>query len=277
MEKKMRKIHPVWIFILIFFLINALFPVYWMLVTSLKSFTEIYSLEPTFWPKKLRWENYKEIFTRFSFGPALRNSFIISIAVSLMTVFLSVLSSYAVVRLPIIGKKTIPKLFLITYLVPTTVLFIPVYIFLSQFGLANKFTGLMLIYPTMTIPYATWVMITFFSTLSTEMEEAAMVDGATRLQILVKVVLPVSYPTIVSTLIFSFTICWSEFIYALVIISDKFQQTITVALSGMIVSDIIPWGPLMAGAFLSTIPVIIFYIVASKHIISGLTMGAVKG
>jgi multiple sugar transport system permease protein len=273
----MRKTNPVWVILLILFLINALFPIYWMLVTSLKSFNEIYSIDPTFWPKKLRWENYREIFTRFTFGPAIRNSFIVSLIVSFVTVLLSVLSAYTVVRLPVIGKKTIPKVFLITYLVPTTVLFIPIYIFLSQLGLANKFIGLVLIYPTMTIPYATWVMITFFSSLSNEMEEAAMVDGANRLQVLTRVVLPVSYPTIVSTLIFSFTICWSEYIYALVIINDRFQRTITIGLSSMIVADIIPWGPLMAGAFLSTIPVIIFYIVASRHIISGLTMGAVKG
>jgi multiple sugar transport system permease protein len=229
------------------------------------------------WPKEIRWANYTEIFTKHTFGPAILNSLTVSTCVAFATVFLAVLSSYAIVRLPIIGKRTIPKIFLITYLIPSTVLFIPIYVFLSQLGLANKFIGLMLIYPTMTIPYATWVMITFFSALSNEMEEAAMVDGATRMQILTKVVLPISYPTIISTLIFSFTICWSEYIYALVIINDKFQRTITVALSSMIVADIIPWGPLMAGAFLSTVPVIVFYILASRHIISGMTMGAVKG
>jgi multiple sugar transport system permease protein len=273
----MRKSNPIWLILLVLFVIGALFPIYWMLVTSLKSFTEIYSIDPTFWPQKARWENYIEIFTRFTFGHAIRNSFIVSCLVAFGTAFLSVLSSYTVVRLPVIGKKTIPKIFLITYLIPSTILFIPIYIFLSQIGLANKFTGLILIYPTMTIPYATWVMIAFFKSLSIEMEEAAMVDGATKLQVLTKVVLPVSYPTIVSVLIFSFTICWSEYIYALVIINDKFQRTITIALSSIIVADIIPWGPLMAGAFISTIPVIIFYTVASKHIISGLTVGAVKG
>jgi multiple sugar transport system permease protein len=129
----------------------------------------------------------------------------------------------------------------------------------------------------MTIPYATWVMITFFRGLPMEMEEAAAIDGASRIQTLIKVVLPVSYPTIVSTLIFSFTICWSEYIYALVIINQKMQRTITVALSATIVADIIPWGPLMAGAFISTIPVLIFYSFASRYIISGLTVGSVKG
>lgn len=272
-----QHISMVWYCILFFFLIVSLFPIYWMLITSLKSFSEIYTMKPGFWPKKIAWSNYATIFSRYTFAPALFNSFKISLIVSFATVFFAVISAYAVTRLPIRGRKTIPNIFLITYLIPSTILFIPIFIFLSNIGLSNKTEGLILIYPTMTIPYATWVMITFFKSQSIEMEEAAAIDGASKLQILIKVLIPISYPTIISTLIFSFTICWSEYIYALVIINDKLQRTITIALSATIVADIIPWGPLMAGAFISTVPVLIFYLFASRHIISGLTMGSIKG
>lgn len=272
-----QHITPVWYVLLAFFLLFALFPIYWMLVTSLKSFGEIYTIIPTLWPKKFAWSNYVAIFRDYAFAPALFNSVKVSLIVSFLTVFVSVISAYAVSRLPIRGRKIIPNIFLVTYLIPSTVLFIPIFIFLSKIGLSDNLNGLFLVYPTMTIPYATWVMITFFRGLPMEMEEAAAIDGASRIQTLIKVVLPVSYPTIVSTLIFSFTICWSEYIYALVIINQKMQRTITVALSATIVADIIPWGPLMAGAFISTIPVLIFYSFASRYIISGLTVGSVKG
>jgi multiple sugar transport system permease protein len=274
---KSQHISIVWYFILFFFLIVALFPIYWMLITSLKSFNEIYTMKPGFWPRKIAWNNYTTIFSRYTFAPALLNSFKVSLIVSFATLLFSVISAYAVTRLPIHGRRVIPNIFLITYLIPSTILFIPIFIFLSNIGLSNKIEGLILIYPTMTIPYATWVMITFFKSQPIEMEEAAAIDGASRLQILTKVVIPVSYPTIVSILIFSFTICWSEYIYALVIINDKLQRTITIALSATIVADIIPWGPLMAGAFISTVPVLIFYLFASRHIISGLTLGSIKG
>ncbi|MEN6381850.1 MAG: carbohydrate ABC transporter permease, partial [Rectinema sp.] len=262
-----QQITPFWYILLALFLLFALFPIYWMLVTSLKSFGEIYNITPTLWPKKFAWSNYVAIFKDYTFGPALINSFKVSLVVSFLTVFVSVVSAYAVSRLPIRGRKIIPNIFLVTYLIPSTVLFIPIFIFLSRIGLSDNLNGLLLVYPTMTIPYATWVMITFFKSLPIEMEEAAAIDGASRMQTLTKVVLPVSFPTIVSTLIFSFTICWSEYIYALVIINQKMQRTITVALSATIVADIIPWGPLMAGAFISTIPVLVFYLFASRYII----------
>jgi len=272
-----QRITPVWYVLLTFFLLFALFPIYWMLVTSLKSFGEIYTITPSLWPKKIAWSNYMAIFKNYTFAPALLNSFRVSLIVSFLTVFVSVVSAYAVSRLSLRGRKIIPNIFLITYLIPSTVLFIPIFIFLSKIGLSDNLNGLLLVYPTMTIPYATWVMITFFKGFPIEMEEAAAIDGASRIQTLIKVVVPVSYPTIVSTLIFSFTICWSEYIYALVVINQKMQRTITVALSSIIVADIIPWGPLMAGAFISTIPVLIFYLFASRYIISGLTVGSVKG
>lgn len=274
---RIGKVHAGWYLLLLFFLLVTLFPIYWMVVTSLKSFQEVYTIVPTFWPKRLQWANYLEIFTKYHYGSSLINSLEVSSVVALGSVVISLFSAYSVVRLRFRGRKAMPQVFLLSYLIPQTILFIPIYIFLSSVHLTNLVGGLMLVYPTMTIPYATWVLITHFQNFPVELEEAAFVDGATRLQTIVRVVVPPSLPAIVSTLIFSFTICWSEYIYALVIISNRTQRTITLALSNMLVADIIPWGPLMAGAVIAAVPIMLIYMVASKYIVGGLTLGSVKG
>jgi multiple sugar transport system permease protein len=274
----MKKEHNmIWYIIIICFLLETLFPIYWMLCTSLKGFDDVYSLVPKLIPKKIETGNYISLFSKYTFLPALVNSIVIAAIVSVITIVVSIFSAYAVVRLNFRGKRLMPQFFLMAYLVPSTVLFIPIYLLLAKMGLLNSVFGLIVIYPTITIPYATWVLITFFQGLGIEMEEAAFVDGATRMQTIWHIVLPVTRPTIVSTLIFSFTLCWSEYIYALVLINDKYQRTITVALSSMLVADIIPWGALSAGAVICALPIMIVYIFASKYIVSGLTIGSVKG
>jgi len=273
--KKQR--NTIWIVIITIFLLGTLFPIYWMLVTSFKSFQEVYSLIPTLIPEQLRWSNYTELFTKYTFGPALINSIIISSVVAVGTIVISLYCAYAVSRMQFIGKTLMPQLFLMAYLIPRTILFIPIYLMLARIGLLNSMWGLMLVYPTITIPYATWVLISYFQGTPREMEEAAEVDGATRRQVIWMIIFPIAKPSLVSTLIFSFTLCWSEYIYALVLINDKFERTITVALSSMLVADIIPWGSLSAGAVICALPIMIVYVFASKYIVTGLTMGSVKG
>lgn len=273
--KKQR--NTIWIIIIAIFLLGTMFPIYWMLVTSFKSFQEVYSLIPTLIPEQLRWSNYSELFTMYTFGPAMINSIVVSSVVAVGTIVISLYCAYAVSRMQFIGKTLMPQLFLMAYLIPRTILFIPIYLLLARMGILNSIWGLMLVYPTITIPYATWVLISYFQGTPREMEEAAEVDGATRRQIIWLVIFPIAKPSLVSTLIFSFTLCWSEYIYALVLINDKFERTITVALSSMLVADIIPWGSLSAGAVICALPIMIVYIFASKHIVTGLTMGSVKG
>jgi len=273
LRKKLSK--AFWYWVIALFLIFALFPIYWMFITSLKGFEEVYRLVPSLWPQKLVWENYITIFKKYNFGPALLNSITVALAVSLVSVVLAVFAAYAVVRFRV--RKGIPQVFLASYLIPRTILFIPIYIFLSNLGLTNSTKGLLLVYPTITIPYATWVLIAYFQQLPKELEEAALVDGATWVQTIVRVVIPLAKPAIISTFIFSFTMCWSEYIYALVIISKATQRTIPIALSSMLVADIIPWGPLMAGAVIAAFPVMFIYLIGSRYIVSGLALGSVKG
>jgi multiple sugar transport system permease protein len=275
--KLRSRVAPGWYVVLAAFLVVTLFPIYWMLVTSLKSFQEVYTIVPTFWPKKAAWANYVTIFSEYGYGPALVKSVEVSLVVSLLSVPFAFVSSYAVVRMKFPGRRSMPRVFLLSYLIPQTILFIPIYILLSALKLTNSAAGLMFVYPTMTLPYATWVFIAHFANFPVELEEAAFVDGATRLQTIVQVIVPPSIPTVVSTFIFSFTICWSEYIYALVIINNKTQRTITLALSNMLVADIIPWGPLMAGAVIAAVPIMMLYMAASRYIVGGLTLGSVKG
>jgi len=273
---KNRKIY-IWYLILAFYLIVALFPVYWMLLTSFKSFREVYLPIPSFFPKSFEWINYINIFTKYGFGEALKNSILVSLIVATISTFVSFLSAYSITRLRFPLRKQISYGMIITYLIPSTILFIPMYIIVSKVGIGDNIWRLIAIYPTIVIPYAVWVMISYFQTLQIDMEEAARVDGATRWQIIWKIVFPVTLPIIASTFIFCFTLCWSEYIYALVMINTKSQHTLVLALSNIVVADIIPWGPLMAGAAISALPVMMIYLFASKYIIGGLSLGSVKG
>jgi len=265
-----------WYLILVFLLVFALFPIYWMFITSFKSFSEVYLVFPKLWPAKFEWKNYLDIFTRYNYGVALRNSMKVSLSVSIISTVVAIFSAYCVARISFRGRRFIPQLILFSYLVPRTILFIPVYILVYRLGLGDNIWGLFLTYPTITIPYATWILITYFQNFPFEIEEAAWVDGASRRQTLLRVILPISFPSVMATFIFSFTLCWSEYIYALVIVNTKMQKTITLALADMLVADIIPWGPLMAGAVLATLPAIVIYTIASRYIVSGLSLGAVK-
>jgi len=272
-----KRVAPAWYFVLVIFIVITIFPIYWMFITSFKSFRDVYSIVPKFLPTRWMWQNYLQIFQEYNYGPALLNSMVISLLVACISVIVAIFTAYTVVRLRFRGSRLMPQTFLFAYLIPQTILFIPLYIFLSNIHLTDTIWGLVLIYPTMTIPYAVWVMITYFQGLSREMEEAAMVDGATRFQTILYVIIPPSLPTIISTFIFSFTICWSEYIYALIVISKSSERTITLALSNMLVADIIPWGPLMAGAMIAALPIMIVYMISSKYIVTGLTPGSAKG
>ncbi len=156
-------------------------------------------------------------------------------------------------------------------------MYIPLYLFVVQVGLNNSLGALYLIYPTFVIPYATWMLISYFKSIPKELEDAALIDGCTRIGTLRRIIFPLSLPGIMSTIIFSFTLCWSEYLYAFVIISDDLQKTITLGLSDLIVDDLYAWGALMGGAAISTIPVVLLYMFSSGYLVTGNVAGGVKG
>ncbi|WP_240420403.1 carbohydrate ABC transporter permease [Paenibacillus periandrae] len=257
-------------------LIFALFPLYWMLNTSFKSQGEIYNMVPSFWPKHFEWSAYVKLITEKHFLVNIKNSLVVSLIVSLVSIMISVLAAYAISKLRFPGRSIISKGILYAYLMPRAVLFIPLYMLVSAIGLNDSIFGLMVIYPTITIPYATWMLISYFKSIPVEIEEAAMIDGCTRLRTMVSIIFPLSAPGIAATFIFAFTLCWSEYLYALVVVTKGADKTITLGLADMIVGDVFAWGPLMGGSIIASIPVIIMYLFTSKYMVSGMTVGGVK-
>lgn len=257
-------------------LIFALFPLYWMVNTSFKSQSEIYNMTPTFWPQNFGWSAYVKLITEKEFLVNIKNSLIVSLVVSFVSIIISMLAAYAIAKLQFRGRSIMSKGILYAYLMPRAVLFIPLYMLVSSIGWNDSIYGLMLIYPTITVPYATWMLISYFKSIPVEIEEAAMIDGCTRLRTMLNIIFPLSAPGIAATFIFAFTLCWSEYLYALVVVTKSVDKTITLGLSDMIVGDVFAWGPLMGGSIIASIPVIIMYLFTSKYMVSGMTVGGVK-
>lgn len=257
-------------------LVIALFPVYWIFITSLKTNAEIYSLIPSMWPKDLTTTGYTDLLDKTDFLLWLRNSAIVSVIVAGVSVSFSAIAAYGLARFQFKGSRLIGSLILVAYLLPPALLFIPIYIVITRLDIAGSILGLILVYPTITTPYATWVLTTYFRGLPPDFEEAAMIDGCSRLQALRHVILPLASPGVIATLIFAFTLCWSEYLYALVI-ADTSSTTVPVGLSGLIIADIFRWNQIMAGAIITSVPVVILYTLASKYIVTGLTLGGTKG
>lgn len=276
MRRKMRLNQTLCYIVLVLVIVLALFPVYWMLNTSFKTDTEIYLKIPTFFPKEFVTKAYHTLFFDTPFLQSIRNSFIVSVAVSIFTIFFSMLASYAIARMKVRGSGLISRCVLYTYLMPRNLLFIPLYMLVARFGLSGKTGSLLLVYPTFTIPYAMWMMIAYFKTVPRELEESALIDGCNRWQVMFKIFFPLTVPGIVSTFIFCFTLCWNEYLYALVMITDSASKTFPIMLSDMMIDDMFAWGPLMAGSVLSCVPVLLLYSLSSTQITGGITSGAVK-
>lgn len=263
--------------VLAIFLVFSLFPIYWMLNTSLKSDTEIYEKVPTFFPREVKLDAYHKLFFETTFPRALLNSILLATVVSLVTIFVCMLASYAITRTKMRGSAAMSRGVLYTYLLPRTMLFIPLYMLAVKMGINNSLFGLGLIYPTFTIPYAMWMLIAYFKTVPKEVEEAAVMDGCGPWKIMFKVFFPLVIPGIVSTLIFCFTLCWNEYLYSVIMINDSAYKTFPTMLSELIVDDVFAWAPLMAGSLISCIPILVVYSFSSKNLTGGFTSGSVKG
>ena len=265
---------PLW-----FFLIVTLFPFYWMLITSIKPNAELYNvrmnplyvLQPTL--DHFRYLMRETIFLTWAY-----NTMYVSVLSTAISLVAGILAGYALSRLRFRGAGGMAVGIFVTYLVPPTLLFIPLADVVRAFGLLDSPWSLILTYPTFLIPFSTWLLMGYFKTIPRELEECAMIDGATRLQAMIKIILPLALPGILSAGIFAFTLSWNEFIYALVFLSSTDIKTIPVGVvSELIRGDVFFWGPLMAGALLGSIPVAIIYSFFVEYYVAGLTAGAVKG
>lgn len=257
-------------------LIVSLFPIYWMINTSFKGQAEIYSKIPTWFPQTPTLESYDALLTKTAFLNGLKNSLIVASFVSIFSIVVAYPAAYTLARLKFKGKKIYSKAILFTYLLPTSILYIPLYIFVSKVGLTDNILGLMLIYPTFTLPYVAWILIPHIASIPYDLEEAAIMDGCTRFRTMYQIIFPLALPGIISTTIFAFAMCWGEYLYALVNVTSTSMQTFPLIISGLIFGDMYPWGQLMAGAIVACVPILIIYMLASSSLVGGQTAGGVK-
>jgi multiple sugar transport system permease protein len=257
-------------------LLFVLFPVYWMVITSLKLPREIFRV-PSLWPQVFTGANYRILIEDKDFLVAIRNSFIVASSVTLISLVVASLAAYSMVRFRYRFKGLIGRLILFAYLTPTSLLFIPLSILIARLQLGNTLHGLIFVYLTFSLPVSTWMLQAYFAAVPRELEEQGMIDGLSRLGALFRIVLPLSAPGLAAVAIFTFTGAWNELLLALVLITSESRRTAPLALNYLITSDVLPWGPLMAGAVLSSVPLMILYFAAQRYIVQGITAGSVKG
>jgi len=263
--------------ILVVLALMVLFPFYWMTVTSFKSEDQMRSLVSMFWPKPFATENYEQLVRKTEFVAWYKNSVFVAVSSTLLATSVGTIGAYALARLRFFGRGFLASATLITYLVPPSILFIPLYAQMRNLGLANSLSGLIAAYPSFTVPFVTWLLMGYFESIPEELEEAAMIDGATRFGAFWRIVLPLSMPGVLAAGLYAFTQAWNEFLYALVFITDGRLRTLPVGLASFITGDVYGWGYLMSGAVLTTLPVIAAYIYLQKYMVEGLTAGSVKG
>ena len=262
------------------FIAFALFPFYFMLITSLKKDAELYDLKavPFLIQTGVITDHYRYLFFKTEFLTWIKNSLIISVVATSVSLVIAILAGYSLARLRYRGVGTFGTAVFITYLVPPTLLFLPLSQVVVWLGISDTIWALVVTYPTFLVPFSTWLLMGYFRTIPREVEECALVDGASRMQTLVRIVLPMAVPGIVCVTLFGFTLTWNEFTYALTFVSQTANKTVVVGVTAdLIRGDIYYWGSLMAGAVVASLPIVILYVWFLDYYVSGLTAGAVKG
>ncbi|MDR2630998.1 MAG: carbohydrate ABC transporter permease [Spirochaetaceae bacterium] len=263
--------------ILAIFLLAVLLPMYWMIITSLKTNPEIINAQRlTYWPETFTAENYVALFKLFSYGGLLKNSVIVSVSTGICVTLLSILGGYSFARYKFRGKETMLIFFMVTQMIPGILVIIPLYVILSRMGLVNTHIGLFIYYLIANLPFCVITMRSFFERIPYTLEEAARVDGCTRLQSLWRIVLPSMFPGIVAVFVFAFIGAWNELIAGTILINTPEMWTIPVGLKTLIGKYNVQWGILMAGATLALIPTAVMFAGMQKFVVEGLTAGAVK-
>jgi multiple sugar transport system permease protein len=271
-------------FFLILFAIFSLTPPVYMLITSLKSSAEIGAATNPWWVFHPTLSNYVELLTSDQFLRFFWNSAIVSIVVVIVTMLISVPAAFALARMKFWGSATLATGVFLTYLVPDSLLFIPLFKMLAVFQdltgitLLNRWYVLLFIYPTLTVPFCTWIMIGYFASIPKELDEAAIIDGASWLQTLTRIFIPVALPGLIAATIFAFTVSWAQFLYPLVLTTSVDQLVLPVGITTTLIKgDVFNWGQIMTGALLGAAPPLIIYAFLMDYYIAGLTAGATKG
>ncbi len=256
------------------FLIIA--PFYWIYSSSVKESTEIVSLSPTIFPETLTLTHYANLLSSSDYPIYLTNSVVVSVSTMAITVVLATSAAYGLYRLPFPGSKTLYRMILLAYIFPGSLLLIPLYVMLSSLNLLDTQLALIIINVTFAAPFSVWLLKAFFASIPFELEEAASLDGASWLQTLLRVVLPLASPGVASVAIFAFITSWTEYMFASILIISDANRTLPVGLAGIIGQYVIDWGLLLAGAGATTLPIILLFVLIGRYFVQGLLEGGVK-
>jgi multiple sugar transport system permease protein len=254
------------------------FPLIWMIITSVKPQFELFRIPPTFWPEQITFEHYHRLLFETPFLKYMRNSLILGFATTILVVVVATLGAHSLVRFRYPGRERLAQLVLFTYLLPSVVLILPLYLLMVWLGVANTLFSLVIAYTTFALPYALWLLRSFMQGIPDDLEAAALVDGASRMEAFVDVILPQALPGIISTSLFTFILAWNEYLYALVLVNTDEARPLTTGVMSMLVSAFnIEWSLLMAASVMMSLPLIIIFAFLQKYLTRGFGAGGVKG
>lgn len=254
------------------------FPLVWMIVTSVKPQFELFRIPPTILPQEVTFEHYHRVLVETPFLKYFRNSVILAVGTTVLVIVIATLGAHSLVRFSYPGRERLAQLVLFTYLLPSVVLIIPLYLLMVWLGIANTLFSLMLAYTTFALPFALWLLRSFMQGIPQDLEAAALVDGASRMEAFVDVILPQAVPGIISTALFTFILAWNEYLYALVLVNTDEARPLTTGVMNMLITAFnIEWSLLMAASVMMSLPVIIVFALLQKHLTRGFGAGGVKG
>jgi multiple sugar transport system permease protein len=254
------------------------FPLLWMILTSLKPQSELFLIPPTILPEQITFEHYERLLRETPFLTYMRNSVWLAVGTTLVVVVVATLGAHSLVRFSYPGREPLARMVLFTYLLPSVVLVIPLYFLMIELGLVNTLASLIIAYTTFALPFALWLLRSFMLAIPDDLEAAAMVDGATRMQAFIDVILPQAVPGIISTALFTAILAWNEYLYALVLINSDEVRPLTTGVINMLVTSFnIEWSLLMAASVMMSVPLIFAFIFLQKYLTRGFGAGAVKG
>jgi multiple sugar transport system permease protein len=254
-----------------------LFPLVWIVSTSLKGEAEVYRWPPTLIPESPSLDAYTKIWALKNFSRFFWNSTVVSSVSTLVSVVLACLAGYGFSRFRFRGSRFLQFLFLVTQMVPAILLLLPYFILMKQLSLLNTYTSLILAYTSFSLPFCTWMLKGFFDTIPTELDDAAMIDGCSRIHVLIRVIMPLALPGVAATAVFSFLVAWNHYLFAMGLATDPEMYTLPVGISSTMGEFRIQWNELMAGAVIATLPAVLVYSYLERYFVQGLTAGAVKG
>lgn len=253
------------------------FPFFWMISTSFKPLQEIFVSPPNFLPQDFTLANFERLFEQTRFLTYFKNSVFVSACTVVLTITIGSAGAYSLTRFKFYGREKIASLILFTYMFAPIMIVIPFYVLIKKLGLANTHVSLIMSYTAFCLPFSLWLLRAFFQSIPVALEQAALVDGAKRIQAVVYVILPLAFPGIIATSIFTFILAWNDYIFVRILITSDELKTLSVGIADLYNATVIDWGMIMSGSMLITVPVLIFFVFVQRYLIAGWGAGAMKG